>query len=165
MKGHSISDNIILDLLVDSSNNLWIGTLNGGINKTTLNSKKFITHNKNPYNPNSLTDNIINAIYKDTKGNLWVGTNSGLEKYSSKNETWKNFHQKINGERVNTIYEDSQSTIWIGTDSGLRKFQSENNEFILYPHFSIYDILVDSYGSFLIASSEGLFTFDLLAKK
>ena len=60
------------------SNNLWIGTNGGGLNKFDFETKKFqrigLSH--------GLGDNTIYTLIEDSENNLWMGTNKGLCKYN-----------------------------------------------------------------------------------
>jgi len=101
-------------LFKDSRGNLWIGTDQGLIVKTTFGSyAKY------------LPDFSILNIYEDKKGNLWIGTfYNGIYKYDGK--TFKAYPLPIISYiPVHSILEDNQQTIWAATDKMLYKLQDD----------------------------------------
>jgi len=86
---NSLSDNRVYSILEDRSGNLWIGTLDGGLNRVipvTLsgdnNSTPVFQHYRHsPDDPKSLSADRIFSIYEDSHGTIWVGTwGGGLNK-------------------------------------------------------------------------------------
>ncbi len=75
---YSLSDKKIICIYEDRSENLWIGTKNGGINRFDRQKKRFIHFKHDPSNPFSLSSNEIVTIYEDNSDILWVGTGNGL---------------------------------------------------------------------------------------
>ncbi len=71
---NGLSNNIIFDLAIDDSNNIWLGTLNG-LNK--FDGSGFESFKK----PDGLNDNLIRRIYPE-KSRLLIGTEKGLNIYS-----------------------------------------------------------------------------------
>jgi len=84
----SISDNHILSLTGDKSENLWVGT-NNGLNKLDLSTNKFKRYFHNSSDERSISHNTINSLYIDEEGCLWVGTGSGLNLYDPANDCFK----------------------------------------------------------------------------
>lgn len=73
---NSLSKNVIRALYLDKTENIWIGTNGGGINKYDPNRKRF-QHIKSNLNKSSLSYDKIRAIYEDSNNNLWFGTEGG----------------------------------------------------------------------------------------
>ena len=76
----SLSNNTIMSIVEDSSNNLWIGTYCGGLNKLDLklfdkNHTIFTRYQNNPGDPNSLSYNRTNTLFIDSFGDLWIFLN------------------------------------------------------------------------------------------
>lgn len=89
----TIIQGIIMDLLVDQYNNLWIGTntylfeTSSGLLRYNIDTEEINQFLHDPTNPNSLSDNRIRALYEDKEGQILIGTdNCGLHKYNAKNE-------------------------------------------------------------------------------
>jgi signal transduction histidine kinase/ligand-binding sensor domain-containing protein/DNA-binding response OmpR family regulator len=145
----SISDNLIYSVYEDNFGELWIGTVNGGLNKLIRSDNKkspptFIRYTHDPNNPTSLSNNRVESIYEDNSGILWVGTQRGLSKLSRSDneESPVNFihytHDpnnptSLSDNRVQSIYEDKSGVLWIGTEGGgLNKFNLKNKQFNYY---------------------------------
>ena len=75
----SPNDNCIASLYIDNNNIMWLGTLQGGLNRTTSSiydnsSLSFISYKRDPTDQFSLMNNNIACIYQDNSGLLWLGT-------------------------------------------------------------------------------------------
>lgn len=175
-----LSHNIIQSLMIDNSENLWIGTLQG-ISKTDLKKIKFQLYRKSNM-PNSLDllGNVIASIYKDDDGILWVGNwGQGLNKIDRTNNSVEHFSTQmpnkyhISNDFVHVIFEDSQKTLWIGTRNGISIYDKTNNTFIPYyeyfknsklPTFQnvrIYMIIQDKADNYWIGTQNGLYKINL----
>ncbi|OQY44394.1 MAG: hypothetical protein B6242_12750, partial [Anaerolineaceae bacterium 4572_78] len=76
----------------DHDGTLWIGTLNGGLNKFDKDTEKFTRYQHDPDNPHSLSHDYIRAIHEDTDGFLWIGTyGGGLNKFDKKTEKFTRY--------------------------------------------------------------------------
>jgi signal transduction histidine kinase/CheY-like chemotaxis protein len=77
MWNKGLSSNIVISILEDSKNNLWVGTLGGGLNLYDKQKGSFV-----PYTfPDGGSYAIINSIGEDNNGFIWVSTNSGLASF------------------------------------------------------------------------------------
>jgi ligand-binding sensor domain-containing protein/signal transduction histidine kinase len=155
----SLSDNRVYSILEDRSGNLWIGTLNGGLNRLSQDynegnntSSPTFQHFKHiPDDPNSLSADRVFSIYQDRQGTIWVGTwAGGLNKLLFTDESGKStegnsnvsFIRYINDpedpnslsdNEVLSIYEDIAGNLWIGTyGGGLNMFDTEQETFMHY---------------------------------
>lgn len=175
-----LSHNIIQSLIIDNSENLWIGTLQG-ISKTDLKKRKFQLYRKsNTPNSLDLLGNVIASIYKDDNGILWVGNwGQGLNKIDRANNSVEHFSTQmtnknyISNDFVHVIFEDSHKTMWIGTRNGLSIFDKTNNQFVPYyeyfknsklPSFKnvrIYMIIQDKADNYWIGTQNGLYKINL----
>ncbi|MCP3932174.1 MAG: hypothetical protein GY705_24140, partial [Bacteroidetes bacterium] len=163
--------NRIMDLLVDHSGTLWIGTFSYGIFKLPY------TFNRFPYNE-ILVDqggNItVNYVMEDSRGNIWVSTlEQGLYKWDKHKNSYTNFsHNPVNSKSiidnsVRCVFEDSKGRLWVSTDKGLCRFDESNSTFYNYQHipnspesFS-FMIFEDNNGILWIAGwGGGLYLFD-----
>ncbi|KAA3662405.1 MAG: hypothetical protein DWQ10_02480, partial [Calditrichaeota bacterium] len=76
-RSRSLNDNIVFALGEDKQSagrNIWVGTLNGGINKFDRKTEDVTNYTHNPDDKYSLSHNHIRSIYCDNYGYLWVGT-------------------------------------------------------------------------------------------
>ena len=128
----NISHAIVLSLIVDRSNNLWVGTLSGA-DKTDLKAKKFKLYRKSESaNSVDLLDNVIAALYKDKDGKLWVGNwGKGLNILDRKTGKVQHFSSSLSGDSrlvndyVHVIHEYTPNEVWIGTRNGLYVFNGK----------------------------------------
>ena len=174
----NISHAIVLSLMVDKSNNLWVGTLNGA-DKTDLKAKKFKLYRKSESrNSVDLLDNVIASIYKDKEGKLWVGNwGKGLNIYDRKTGKVQHFSSTLSGDAriandyVHVIYEHSPKEVWIGTRNGLYVYNGKR--FVPYKSFyglanftdfkdnRIYCIARDKQQNTWVGTRNGLYMLNL----
>ena len=86
----SISDRQIYALYEDDSGTLWIGTLNGGLNRFDRKTETFIHYMNKPDDSTSINSNRVYTIYEVNKDNILIGTNEGLNLF---NRQTKNFRR------------------------------------------------------------------------
>ncbi len=164
-----IESELIKDLLIDNSGNLWALT-ELGLEK--YNYKKQVFEHFSINFKKLLGTNIGKEylrIYQDKKGIFWIGSMYGLIRYD---QLWGRFlvFQNTKEKRVltsNTIYsifEDNNSQIWIGTDKGINIYNKERNtiqRITANNHNRLYDnrilkIFEDHGGNIWVATFEGL---------
>ncbi len=122
----------------DKSNNIWIGTDNGGLFKIVqTDSNKVVQYPQLHF----LDNEIITALSQCSDGNIWIGTaQQGIYTLNPRTSKIKNyFHNNKNrhsiiGNTIRTIYKDQDQRTWIGTEDGLSLFLSEVHEFQNYQH-------------------------------
>ncbi|RRN77675.1 sensor histidine kinase, partial [Pseudoxanthomonas sp. SGD-10] len=134
---NSLSNNVVVSLLVDKNQKLWIGTYYGGLD--CFDGKKFTNYKKNAANSNSLSDDRVFSLAEDKDGNIWIGTlGGGLNKLNPQTGQFTRFSaadKTIRDDYVSAILERKSGDIWVGTSLGLdiirkqRKGQAYNNVF------------------------------------
>lgn len=175
-----IGHDIIHSLLIDQSENLWIGTLQG-ISKTDLKKKKFNLYRRSN-SPNSLDllGNVVASLYKDEDGTLWVGnwgqglnlvnrSTNKVEHYSTR-LTGK---QKISNDFIHSIFQDLDHRIWLGTRDGILIFDRKEKQFTpwyeyfknpalpTFSHVRISMIIQDRASNYWIGTQNGLYKINL----
>ncbi len=126
----SISDNNILGLSIDSNDNVWIGTFNGGVNKMTAASGKFTHFFHEEDNTKTICSNKIRTILADHNNNIWIGSfESGVTLMNQKGLVIRHYsdfsdkeHPSATRDAVISIYEDKSHNIWVGSDNELVYF-------------------------------------------
>ena len=118
---------IVYNLMVDSRNNLWIGTEKRGVIKAAIkfdwenqtigfDSASYYLHDD--ANPQSLVFNNVRSFYEDRTGVIWVGTERGVSRYIPSREDFNELHlneqQKILKTDVTAVFADKKDIIWIG---------------------------------------------------
>jgi signal transduction histidine kinase/ligand-binding sensor domain-containing protein len=173
---NGIGHNIVHSLMVDRSENLWLGTLQG-LGKTDLKPRKFNLYRTNGTStPVNLLGNVIASIYKDDKGLLWVGNwGQGLNIVDRKTGHVEHYSSLQTGnyyipnDFVHVIFPDANKNIWIGTRDGILVFDVKTKSFIRLrkflqdysiPEFSnmrIYMIIRGRDESYWIGTQNGLY--------
>jgi ligand-binding sensor domain-containing protein/signal transduction histidine kinase len=175
-----IGHNMVQSLLIDRSENLWIGTLQG-ISKTDLKKKKFnLYRNSNSPNSLNLLGNVIASIYKDDEGILWVGNwGQGLNRINRNTNKVEHFstqqsgNHQLSNDFIHVIFEDTDHHIWLGTRNGIAIYDKPRNQFVpWYEYFKnpalpdfknvrISMIIQDKSYNYWIGTQNGLYKIDL----
>jgi len=155
----------INDLLIDSSNKLWVATANNGIWIVDLQHGNSVHKVDDELLPNR----NINCFYLD--GNrLFVGANPGMGILDITTEKvipdYAHLQQTVQIVDVNSIFIDSNENIWVGTNYGLfqeNKSSGETYEYYHNPmdpgslnHMAITSIVEDANHSVIIGTYSGL---------
>lgn len=156
----------------DFSGNLWVATMNVGLNKMYLGQKQFTRYSKSLPTSNQLSDHIISAIYQDKSGNLWIGTwNGGVTVLDRKLDRYRYYRHiptnsnSIGPGPIGSITEDSFGKIWVGTWEGslsyidpksqkIKTLSGGYNQLAGWVFWS--NSIADSTGGIWVGSSEGL---------
>jgi PAS domain S-box-containing protein len=139
---NSLSDNVINDggLYEDESGILWIGTVNGGLNKFDPKTGKFIRYLNDLNNPKSISYSDVRVIFEDRSHNIWLGTRGGgISKFDNKPKRFEHYSYQpdnpnsLSSNTVYSIFEDRFGILWIGTWSGgLNQFDRKTHKFRHY---------------------------------
>lgn len=124
-KKSSINSNYILCSLIDSKNNLWIGTWFGGLNKLDLTKDAYyFIYDENE---NNAFANITWSIVKEKADSYWIGTHgNGLCKYTIGDKNFKSVIHNNEVQSVSSIFHDqSLGRLYIGTwGKGIKVFNT-----------------------------------------
>jgi len=139
---NSLSESNILSLYQDSHANLWVTTLNHGINKFNPKTEIFVHYRHDESNPHRVSSsrNMICNIYEDQRGHLWFGTaDGGLNRFDPDTEQFtayqhdKNDPNTLSHNHISYIYPDPYGQwLWIGTQYGLNQFEPKTGQTIRY---------------------------------
>lgn len=154
MSGHSIQS-----LLVDSKNQLWIGT-----------NRELLLYKDYDKLQHIIKNEFIYKIAEDSQSNLWIATRqNGMYKYSldgslSKFEHHPDNLNSIPHNQVRSFAEDSYGNIWIGTFAGLCKYNPVTEQYTVYQkddlpgslnHSSIFSTYKDMQGTIWVGTYYG----------
>jgi len=139
---NSLSHNNIESFFANNNGELWIGTVNGGLNKFDYNKSKFTRYTYNPNEPNSISGNSIWEIFIDSKDRLWLGIfNSGVDLVDKSTDKFTSYkHNKLRNNSlthgsITAFAEDPIGNMWIASDGGgVDYWNRKTNEFIHYKH-------------------------------
>lgn len=126
------------DLLVNSDNELWVGT-ETGIYIYNLRTGRYVHLCSTKDDPYSLSDNAIYSLCKDKEGGIWVGSYFGGVDYYPRSYTYfekyypKDGENSLRGKRVREFCQDNNGILWIGTeDGGLNRFDPKTKKFSFF---------------------------------
>ena len=126
----SLSDSAISTLYQDTAGNIWIGTVNDGLNLFHPRQLQFTNVRHDLLKPDSLGQGMVSGLAGDAE-QLWVGTGAVLNQ-------WHNgrfAHYPLPGPKdtITTLATSTQGGAWIGTDTGqLIYFNPTSQEFASY---------------------------------
>ena len=120
----TISHNPVNAVYEDHSGNLWVGTVEGGLNKKAAGSDSFIHYT---HESGTLTHNSVSAITADGQGRLWIGTwGGGINLINPQNPQHR--IEAITAENKDNypidfigalVYDSINNGMWIGANQGL----------------------------------------------
>ncbi len=142
----SLSDDVILDIFLDSKKRFWIGTNNGlnrlqgeyenldlsGKIKPEVYFKRYVAVGQQD---DYLNNNEINCLIENFDGNIWIATqggginilNPGTEKFG-----YITTQQGLPSDDVISMVADEDGYLWVGTNKGLARYNRfETNPSVL----------------------------------
>lgn len=125
--GNALSSDYTYPIKMQNDSTYWIGTMGGGINRLTLNTKTNV-YNIKSYAGNYGVFNDVESIEIDNTGNIWIGGN-GLEALNPNTGKLtrydKNDGLQGNSFKVGSSYKDKNGMLYFGGINGLNYFQPE----------------------------------------
>lgn len=178
------SSNYIPFIIEDSDENLWIGSMNGGMNrydpstqKTThygvIMDENYQVFNSNTDNYKGLIETYTPCLFQSNDGMIWTGSYSGVI-YNLMPQNKQIPYEKINTIAVNSFYEDPSGGLWIALQEGLLH-QPKNGSQVLYKnipgnknslnHNIINSIRGDEEGNLWLGTGKGIDKFNPKTKE
>ena len=141
---NSIADNTVLSLLVDSNGELWIGTMQGGVDRYLIAENRFNNYTFQGRDDSLLNDSFVTSLFEDSFGNIWVGSNRGLYLLDRERDKFKQilnfkYEDTSSNNIIWNIYEDNTANLLLATQKGLfylklEELSSTSNEQIMQPY-------------------------------
>jgi ligand-binding sensor domain-containing protein len=138
---NKLSDDYIQCIFEDSKENIWIGTINGGLNSYDRIYNRFVQFYYDSSQIMKFKKRNIISILEDKTGKIWIGAEyiiSMIDLLNNKNIDYIPSHLKdsnSNKSDITVLFEDNQNNLWFGTsDDGLGLFDRKNNTFKYYHH-------------------------------
>jgi len=135
-----LNSSIVYTFWIDSLQNIWIGTEDGGINIYHPKTESYTYLKANDHDPNSISRNCVKALAADGRGNLWIATFlGGVDVLNLKTRHIKHFKHDPNDSaslvdnRVWDFLLDDDGSMWVATSSGIDRFDLHSHKFIHYP--------------------------------
>jgi len=184
----SISGDNVYFTFIDSQKNIWVGTLDGGLNlvKEDVGGKVTFYHKHHgfkKYPAYGLYTEVRNII-EDKNGKIWIGTIDGLMQVDShfklpEDITFTIFRDKTNMAFANndiyTLYRDQTEQIWVGAFGGglQRLIETDNGEIHFEPlgpreglrNDVIFSTIEDLHGRLWFATEMGLSCYNHQTKR
>jgi signal transduction histidine kinase/ligand-binding sensor domain-containing protein/AraC-like DNA-binding protein len=158
----------IRHLLIDSNDNLWIGTIKGAY-RWNIKSKKLSSYYYNKENPQGLSHDDIGTFFEDNEGRIWVGTHrGGLNLYQPHNDFF--IHYPTDRTNITTqssgsilsIKQGASGTIYIAGNSGVDyiqpdyfAFQYRHINIVNKKHMSVLHLLANRQSLIVTANKMG----------
>ena len=122
----SLSDALIVNMLIDSRGTLWAGTWGGGMCKLNKKTGKFKRYYKKE---GGLPNNVVTGIIEDEEGYFWISTKGGMCRFNPIKETFENYYAQ-DGLQSNEFLTDaafiaSDGTVYFGGGNGATYFKPE----------------------------------------
>lgn len=126
-KRNGINSNYILATLVDSSDNLWVGTWFGGINQLSLGKRNYyFVYNQE--NENDIFSNIIWTLAERSEHDYWVGTHgNGLCRYPLNKSCFQQVKYSPELHSISALFQTKDGTrLYIGTwGNGIKLYDTK----------------------------------------
>ena len=164
---NSISGDAIKSIGQDSHGYLWIGTVEDGLNKFDPATEAF-TRYRNDSNGQFVGE--INSIIEDSHREIWFAGPRGLFHFSPQTGQITRLPATIDRLAADYLHEDKAGNLWMLAYSPvaqLVKYDRRAERFTAYPFgegavgIPFSNILEDGQNGLWVASSQGLYHFDL----
>jgi signal transduction histidine kinase/ligand-binding sensor domain-containing protein/AraC-like DNA-binding protein len=120
-----INSNTIQCIYEDAKQNLWVGTVDNGLNVKMRQATEFKSFQKK----DGLSSNTVRSILMDKFGNIWISGNMGLSKLNTSTKTFANY-DKLDGLASNNFYNSSivssNGKLFFGSNNGFNAFYSDS---------------------------------------
>jgi signal transduction histidine kinase/ligand-binding sensor domain-containing protein len=164
---YSLNSPYVVCLLMDRSDNLWVGTEGNGINIVDTKGNRFGSfipqHGENADETALMAKSLL-----DVNGKLWIGTfNSGLlvlDRNTNQVRRYNNYG-KTSLERVTLLHRDDSDRIWMNYEQILGIIDPQTMRFTrqtTLPDSNVRNLTATAMGelrdgSYMIGSTKGLF--------
>ncbi len=143
----SISCNHVVSVLQDSKGHIWIGTLNGGVNRFSGifpgEDMVFERYLSDTLSNTQITGNRINDIFEDLSGRIWVGMEGGggLGLFDPDKEgfTMLSAVDDLPGDHVFAIHQDKEAIFWLSTNRGIVRMDADDVDNLKFTFFTAAD--------------------------
>ncbi len=125
-EANGLASNLISAVLEDRQGNVWIGTVQHGLNRIRKNR---IAHYGSE---DGFSSDIITTLFEDSRGVLWVGTHGGgLNRIKNGRVTSIRTGQGFGSDLVYGILEDGSGRLWFSSNHGVFSVESRRLENVL----------------------------------
>lgn len=123
----SLQSSLVTDILLDSSNNIWVATSGGGLSKI---HRKHDTDSIRTYSvATGLNENTMQSIQVDGHGHIWASSFRGLEVIDGSGHSLQ-FYDAANGLSFNNLStpmsRNADGSLMIGVEGGFLRFHPDS---------------------------------------
>jgi ligand-binding sensor domain-containing protein/signal transduction histidine kinase len=167
---HSLSNDIVMRLLLDHNGTLWAGT-EDGLDRFDPATEHFTTYKLEPRSV------LILELIEDREGKIWIGTDSsGLRRFDPATGQLASYEHSTNvpgalsDNRVNSVHFDRSGTMWVGTQNGLDELDPQTGRFSAFTQRdglsgnAVGCILEDKRSNLWISTNNGVTRFNHQSK-
>lgn len=166
---NSITPNPVNAILEDSKGYLWVGTVEGGLNRKNKGDDKFIHFTSQSSN---ISHNSVSALEEDANGNLWIGTWGKGFNILPLNPLPQKVTETFNTSKLDYIavlkYDSINKGMWIGTNRNIFFFDDKTHtmhqplpDSITQNIMGALGCLIDEDQNLWMGTSDGLIKADL----
>lgn len=172
---NSLGDNTVSCIVEDpSSESLWIGTNDDGVNRYDRRTGRFEEYNAAS---GSLLSNNVKCILPDGRGHLWIGTHAGgLTRMDLPSRRTQHYQVNASIPINNSCYAllEEEGRLWVGTLNGLLTFDPVTGRFAHHPctdyeprlrSLPVTALFRDSQQRVWIGTQAGLYCWDPACKR
>lgn len=170
---HNVNTTAVTDYITfiaeDKAGNIWIGTLNGGINVYNYATQRVSYYGSEMNSGVKLDENRFGAAYRSRDGIFWIAS-QGRNLYKVNPYKVALPYHRL-GKIVSDFYEDDSGVLWIATDQGfLRRNKDGGMQLYLIDEkgFSISNVITDLEGdnqhNLWVGTLEGLYRFNTITQ-
>lgn len=159
---------LFISSIVETMNELWIGTENGLFRFATQ-TKKLERYAYNEFNQNSISQDMITSLEVIDNGILVVGTLKGLNLFDLNNNYIERISHYLNASQLNNDFVNcllaDGNNLWVGTEAGgINKFTLRRLSLTNYAHNEkpqslspnpVNSIIEDHQGNLWVGTVEG----------
>ncbi|MEP2025239.1 MAG: two-component regulator propeller domain-containing protein [Reichenbachiella sp.] len=167
-----LTHNNVWALAEDGLNNIWIGTLGGGLNKFDPKTKKIERYPTDFDHDSTLSGVNVSALLVTENGDVWMGTvGHGINVLTPSTGKSKIFMSdksdpsQLSHNEIRYLHQSKSGDVWIGTTHGLNRFNDTDQAFTKFyesdglPSNVIKGIVEDEEGIFWISTNNGVSKF------
>jgi signal transduction histidine kinase/ligand-binding sensor domain-containing protein/CheY-like chemotaxis protein len=167
-----LADDRITSLLVDRTDQLWIGTMSGGLSRLSKDGTLAAFHAGASGGAGIGADGVM-SLYEDQGGRIWIGTfGGGISAYDPETRTFRRYADEsgtapwLANVRATAFAEDDNGYIWAGTDGDglllldanrglLRRYRHDAGERTSISADTVYTVHLDSAHRLWVGTAGG----------
>ncbi len=169
----SISANLVNSMYVEKNGRVWVGTVEGGLNRKDVGSRSFVHFTAQN---SGLTHNTVSTLTADDYGRLWIGTwGGGVSYVDLKNPNIiiplpvDDVHRPLLHCIGALVYDKRNDGLWIGSNDGLFFYDNKTRK-VIDPFPDCRNVrgcigsIIDSKGFLWMGNIYGVISIDIKKK-